>query len=85
MKIFFTKTFSRDYRKLPQEMQEAVDNQLELLLSNARHPSLHVKKMNDPRYIWEGRVTYSYRFTFHMEGDAYILRRVGTHDTLKNP
>ncbi len=85
MKIFFTKTFVRDYRKLTRVMQEAVDKQLELLLSNSRHPSLNVKKMNDPRDIWEGRVTASHRFTFHMESDTYVLRRVGTHDTLKNP
>lgn len=85
MKIYFTKTFVWDYRKLTREMQEAVDKQLELLLFNARHPSLNVKKMNDPRDIWEGRVTASHRFTFHMESDSYVLRRVGTHDTLKNP
>ena len=85
MKLFFTKTFVRDYRKLPQEIQEAVDKQLGLLLVNSRHPSLNIKKMNDPRDIWEGRITYSYRFTFHIEGDSYILRKVGTHDTLKNP
>ena len=85
MKLFFTKTFVRDYRKLPEQLQEAVDKQLELLLSNSRHPSLNIKKMNDPRDIWEGRVTASYRFTFHMESDTYVLRRVGTHDTLKNP
>jgi len=41
--------------------------------------------MNDPRNIWEGRVTYNYRFTFQVEGELYILRTIGTHDTLKNP
>ena len=85
MKLFFTKTFVRDYRKLPSDIQETVDKQLWLLLSNPRHPSLNIKKMNDPRQIWEGRVTSSYRFTFHMENDTYVLRKVGTHDTLKNP
>ena len=85
MKIFFTKTFVRDYRRLPGEIQEAVDKKLELLLSNSRHPSLNIKKMNDPRNIWEGRITHSYRFTFNMEDDIYVMRKVGTHDTLKNP
>lgn len=85
MKISFTKTFIRDYRKLPQELQDIVDKQLYLLLSNQRHPSLNIKKMNDPRNIWEGRATASYRFTFQIEGDIYVLRRVGTYDTLKNP
>ena len=85
MRLFFTKTFVRDYRSLPREMQETMDKQLELLLSNPRHPSLNIKKMNDPRDIWEGMVTVSYRFTFHMEDDTYVLRKVGTHDTLENP
>lgn len=85
MKLSFTKTFIRDYRKLPQELQDIVDKQLDLLLSNQRHPSLNIKKMNDPRKIWEGRATASYRFTFQIEGDIYVLRRVGTQDTLKNP
>ena len=85
MKLLFTKNFVRDYRKLPQEIQQTVDKQLEFLLENAKHPSLNVKKMNDPRNIWEGRVTSGYRFTFQIEGDVYILRKVGTHDILKKP
>jgi mRNA interferase RelE/StbE len=85
MKLAFTKTFVRDYRKLPQDIQELTDKQLGLLLSNPKHPSLNVKKMQDPRDIWEGRITLSYRFTFQITGDIYVLRKVGTHDVLKNP
>jgi addiction module RelE/StbE family toxin len=85
MRISFTKNFVREYRKLPEEIQKNVDKQLEMLMENPRHPSLNLKKMQDPRGIWECRVTYSYRFTFQIEDDTYILRKVGTHDTLKNP
>ena len=85
MKLLFTKIFVRDYRKLPPDIQETVDKQLDLLLSNQRHPSLNTKKMGDPRNIWEGRITASYRFTFQIKNDIYILRKVGTHDTLRNP
>jgi len=85
MRLLFSKNFVRDYRKLPQEIQKVVDKQLGLLLENANHPSLNVKKMNDPRDIWEGRVTAGYRFTFQIEGDIYIMRKVGTHDILKKP
>ncbi len=85
MKLFFSKTFVRHYRKLPQKIQKATDKQLELFLSNPQHPSLNIKKMNDPRNIWEGRVTQSYRFTFQIEDDIYILRKVGTHDMLRKP
>lgn len=85
MKLLFTKNFIRDYRKLPQPMQKAVDKQLGLLLSNPKHPSLKIKKMQDPRDIWEGRTAEAYRFTFQIVNDTYVLRKVGTHDILKKP
>jgi mRNA-degrading endonuclease RelE of RelBE toxin-antitoxin system len=85
MKLAFTKTFVRDYRRLPQDIQELTDKQLGLLLSNAKHPSLNLKKMKDPRDIWEGRIAMSYRFTFQITEDVYVLRKVGAHDVLRNP
>ena len=85
MKLIFTKPFIRAYRDLPPEIQTITDKQLGLLLSNPRHPTLHIKKMEDPRGIWEGRVTVSYRFTFQIIGDTFLLRKIGTHDILKTP
>jgi len=85
MKLAFTKTFVRDYRRLPQDIQELTDKQLGLLLSNGKHPSLNLKKMKDPRDIWEGRITTSYHFTFQITEDVYVLRKVGAHDVLRNP
>lgn len=85
MKLLFTKPFIRNYRDLPQRIQKLADKQLELLFANPRHPSLEIKTMQDPREIWEGRLTKSYRFTFQINGDIYVLRRIGTHDLLKNP
>jgi len=35
--------------------------------------------------IWEARVTKNYRFTLQIQGDFYILRKIGTHDMLKRP
>ncbi|MBT8368772.1 MAG: hypothetical protein KJP23_29105 [Deltaproteobacteria bacterium] len=85
MKLLFTRTFVKNYRKLPKRIQNATDKQLEYLLSDPEHPSLNIKKIKDPREIWEGRVTDSYRFTFQIQEDIYILRKVGIHDILKNP
>lgn len=85
MKLLFTKTFVRDYRSLPTEIQKLIDKKLGQLLTDPRHPSLNIKKMRDPRAIWEGRITTSYRFTFQVSDDTYILRKVGTHDMLKKP
>ncbi|MCK4728381.1 MAG: hypothetical protein KAT27_05620, partial [Desulfobacterales bacterium] len=64
MKLHPTKTFAKNYRKLPEEIKKATHKQLKLLLSNPQHPSLNIKKMQDPRNIWEARVSESYRFTF---------------------
>lgn len=85
MKLLFTKPFIRAYRDLPQRIQRLTDKQLGLLLTNPQHPSLRIKKVEDPREIWEGRITRSYRLTFQIKGDTYVLRKIGTHDLLKRP
>ena len=85
MKLAFSKRFVKDYRRLPAHIQKAADKQLERLLSDFGHPSLNTKKMQDPRGIWEGRLSQGYRFTFQIIDDIYFLRRVGTHDLLKKP
>ncbi len=85
MRLYFTRSFIKDYQRLPESLQKAVDHKLELLLKNPRHPSLKIKKMQDPRNIWEGRMTKGYRFTFQREGETLMLRRLGTHDILRTP
>lgn len=85
MRLFPTKQFHRYYSRLPTGIQDQVDQKLQLLLSNSRHPSLQVKKMGGTKGIWELRVTQGYRVTFQIEGDLYILRKVGTHAILRNP
>lgn len=85
MKISFSNSFGKDYKKLPVRIQKLLDEQLIMLLENSRYPSLRVKKIQGHRSIWEGRITQSYRFTFEKINDAYIIRRAGTHPILKNP
>ncbi len=79
-KLRMLKTFKKDYKKLPNEIKEKVDKQLEFLLSNPDHPSLNLHPIRGTKGIWEGYVDHQYRFTFEMEGDYYILRKVGSHD-----
>lgn len=85
MKFHFTEDFKKKYKKLPQPIKNNTKKQLKLLLSNSKHPSLNIKKMKDPRNIWEGRINRSYRFTFQIQNNIYILRNIGTHDILKKP
>ncbi len=85
MEVRLTKSFGRDYRQLPKRLQILVDKKLFLLLENSRHPSLGVKKMAGFDYIWEAKLTKGYRFTFQIENQTYLIRRVGPHDILKTP
>ena len=83
MRLRPTEQFTRDYERLPQRLQDRVDKALGLLLENPNHPSLQIKKIKGRENRWEGRVTLQYRFVFSLEGDAYLLLRVGTYDLLK--
>jgi len=85
VKLARTARFARDFRSLPPDIQRRAAKQLQLLLDNPRHPSLHTKKMEGAQDIWEGRISKGYRFTFQVRNDTYILRRIGAHDILGAP
>ena len=83
MKLTWTKPFQNDYRKLPSKTQKIADKQLQFLLNSFRHPSLHTKKLKSSKGdVWEARITINYRFTFQVQENLYILRRIGKHKTI---
>ncbi len=85
MKVQTTKPFDEDYAALPESLKERADKQFILLMENPHHPSLRLKKIKGHPNIWEGRITKSYRFTFQILGEVYLLRRIGTHNILRTP
>lgn len=85
MELYFTKSFEKDYKGLPAKIQKILDKQLNFLLDNIKHPSLHIKKMEGCFDIWEGRISKNYRFTFQIQENKCFIRRAGTHSILKNP
>ena len=85
MKIVFSNSFEKEYKKLPAKIQKLLDGQLIMLLENSKYPSLRVKKMQGRINIWEGRITQNYRFTFEKTNNTYTIRRAGTHPILNNP
>lgn len=85
MHIEATQTFIRLYRKLPEQIKERTKKAIELLQSNPAHPSLGHKKMAGQKDIFELRVSENYRITYQKIGDTAYLRKVGTHDLLRNP
>ena len=79
MKLDVTRRARRQYEALPPRLRERVDKQLSLLLADLRHPSLHAKKYDESRDIWQGRVTRDYRFYFTLEGDTYVVLSILPH------
>ncbi len=85
MNFYTTRRFEKDYASLPSEVRKTVDSKLRGFVSNQLHPSLRVKKMEGVQDVLEMRGNISYRITFQYTEGGVILRRVGTHDILKNP
>lgn len=85
MRPRFTKPYTALYRKLPESIKKQADKQLGLLLDNPQHPSLRLHKMEGHTNMWEISVTMRYRILFQIEGDEYVLLKIGTHDILRKP
>ena len=43
------------------QSREAFVKQSKFLLENLRHPSLHAKKYDEARNLWQARVDYTWR------------------------
>jgi mRNA interferase RelE/StbE len=79
MKLLFSPRFLKQYRDAPVQVQKAFDKQAKLLLENLRHPSLHAKKYDEARDIWQARITRDWRFYFTIEDDTYHLHTIIPH------
>jgi hypothetical protein len=79
MILRFSKHFLRSFSKAPKAVQEAFAKQSQLLLQNVHHPSLHAKKYDEGRNLWQACVNYSWRFYFKIEGNAYLMEEIRRH------
>ncbi len=79
MKLVYTERFRRAYAEAPPHIQRACDRRLTFLLRDFRHPSLHAKKYDEARGIWQGRVDGGWRLYFVIEGDTCVLLTLVPH------
>jgi mRNA-degrading endonuclease YafQ of YafQ-DinJ toxin-antitoxin module len=78
--------FDKLFKRLPARVRQQALEKLNLYLNDPQHPSLRAKRVRGTDAIWEMSVTMNYRMTFELPDDSTILlRRIGTHDTLRNP
>ena len=79
MILRFSTHFVRNHSKAPKAVQEAFAKHSQLLLHNLHHPSLHAKKYDEGRDLWQARVNYSWRFYFKIVGNAYLMEEIRHH------
>ncbi|MEI9815212.1 MAG: hypothetical protein WDO18_22320 [Acidobacteriota bacterium] len=61
------------------QVQRTFLKQLRFLVRNLQHPSLHAKKYDEGRDIWQARINDDWRFYFIIENDCYIVLDVIPH------
>lgn len=79
MRVARTNHFLRSYHKAPADIRRAFDKQVVLLVENLHHPSLHAKKYDEARDLWQARVTRDWRFYFKIVDDTYRLEEIKKH------
>jgi hypothetical protein len=80
LKHFATSPFWLSYGQLPPAMQKLADKNFELLRTDPRHKSLHLKKVGA---FWSARIGINYRAVAKERADGLIWIWIGTHDQYK--
>lgn len=79
MKIFYHESFRRSLEAFPDDIKKKLKKQINYLVKNIRHPSLHSKKYDEAQNIWQARVDKGVRFYFSIEGETYFLLDIKNH------
>ena len=69
----------RSLTERTRNVRRAFYKQITFLAANLHHPSLHAKKYDEPRGIWQARVNKDWRFYFIIAADTYIVLDVIPH------
>ena len=63
----------------PLPVQKAFIKQINFLVRNLSHPSLHAKKYDEGSDRWQARVNDDWRFYFQIVGDIYRITDLIPH------
>jgi len=83
MDVFLTKNFSKQYQKLPQRLQEKVEERLGLFSLNPFDTTLRNHALKGSRKgSWSINITGDYRALYTVQDDTAIFIAIGTHAEL---
>ncbi|MBI2120543.1 MAG: hypothetical protein HYT94_02875 [Parcubacteria group bacterium] len=75
----FSEHFNRSLHEAPERVKKDFKKQLPLLLKNLKYPSLHAKKYDESKDLWQERVNGSWRMYFIIEGNTYYFIDIMPH------
>ncbi len=79
MNISYSPRFKTSLKECPREIKQKFYKQVAYLLQDLRHPSLHAKKYDKQRDIWQARIDRNFRFYFLIKGGTYVLLDIKPH------
>lgn len=74
-----TNRFEKQYSKKTLDEKDKVDETLDILEQNPRHPGLHAHRIQGKKRIWECYIDDSMRITFEYGKGCIILRNNCRH------
>ncbi len=82
MKIIYTSKFRREYRKLPNKVKDAVEQNENIFRNDPFHASLDTHKLHGRlKEFWSFSIGYKYRIMFKFANKNTVhLHSVGDHD-----
>ena len=84
MKALFSKTFEKQYTRLPQGIQKKTKERIRLFKKNPRDPLLRIHKLKGKKKPLKSmNITGDYRALFTQEDkDTITFHEIGTHSQL---
>ena len=79
MRVVLSDRAIESLRDAPPNVRRAFEKQLRFLLLNLQHPSLHAKKYDESKDLWQARVNKAWRFYFTISDDTYRIEDVIPH------
>jgi mRNA interferase RelE/StbE len=79
MKVVLSEQVIESLRDAPASVRRAFVKQLRFLAGNLLHPSLHAKKYDESKDLWQARVNKDWRFYFTIADDTYRIEKVIPH------
>ena len=79
MKVVLSGQVIESLKDSPPSVRRAFAKQLRYLMDNLLHPSLHAKKYDESKDLWQARVNKDWRFYFTIADDTYRIEKVIPH------